>query len=248
MEVHKHPHHVTHKKKWSEYLLEFFMLFLAVFLGFVAENVRENSVENHREKQYIISMLEDLKSDTAQLNHSINFRKVWRNKMDSLSRYLQSPDIAQHGKEIYYNAKSISRGFRFLSNDRTIQQLKNAGNLRLIHNQLVSDSIMQYDQNVRRILYHSEMLTQLKYENRHLAGKLFNAAVLEELEFNRTDEFPTSKTNPPLLIMDSILINEFLVDLLTLKKIDSSNQNAEESLCRIAVALMNLIKKEYHLD
>ena len=37
MEVHKHPHHVTHKKKWSEYLLEFLMLFLAVFLGFLAE-------------------------------------------------------------------------------------------------------------------------------------------------------------------------------------------------------------------
>ncbi len=32
MEVH-HPHHVMHKKKWGEYLLEFFMLFLAVFLG-----------------------------------------------------------------------------------------------------------------------------------------------------------------------------------------------------------------------
>ena len=40
MEVH-HPHHVTHKKKWGEYLLEFLMLFLAVFLGFLAENWRE---------------------------------------------------------------------------------------------------------------------------------------------------------------------------------------------------------------
>jgi len=26
MEVHKHPHHVTHKKKWGEYLLEFSLL------------------------------------------------------------------------------------------------------------------------------------------------------------------------------------------------------------------------------
>jgi len=34
MEVHKHPHHVMHKKKWGEYVLEFLMLFLAVFLGF----------------------------------------------------------------------------------------------------------------------------------------------------------------------------------------------------------------------
>lgn len=42
MEVHKHPHHVTHKKKWGEYFLEFLMLFLAVFLGFLAENFREH--------------------------------------------------------------------------------------------------------------------------------------------------------------------------------------------------------------
>ncbi len=50
MEVHKHPHHVTHKKKWTEYLLEFFMLFLAVFLGFVAENIREHIAEKERGK------------------------------------------------------------------------------------------------------------------------------------------------------------------------------------------------------
>src|SRR5215831_11088020 len=63
MEVHKHPHHVMHKKKWTEYLLEFFMLFLAVFLGFVAENVRENIADRDREKQYMQSMIEDLKVD-----------------------------------------------------------------------------------------------------------------------------------------------------------------------------------------
>src|SRR6201989_2741559 len=66
MEVHKHPHHVTHKKKWGEYLLEFFMLFLAIFLGFLAENLREQIVEHHREKVYIHSLVEDLKSDIIQ--------------------------------------------------------------------------------------------------------------------------------------------------------------------------------------
>src|SRR5580698_8932625 len=61
MEVHKHPHHVTHKKKWGEYLLEFIMLFLAVFLGFLAENIREHNAEKNSEKQYMVTMLEDLK-------------------------------------------------------------------------------------------------------------------------------------------------------------------------------------------
>ena len=69
MEVHKHPHHVMHKKKWNEYLLEFFMLFLAVFCGFLAENFREHQVEKERGRQYIRSLYEDLNYDTS---NSIN--------------------------------------------------------------------------------------------------------------------------------------------------------------------------------
>ena len=55
-----------------EYFLEFLMPFLAVFLGFVAENVREGNVEQRREKQYILSMIEDLKSDTSRIHQDID--------------------------------------------------------------------------------------------------------------------------------------------------------------------------------
>src|SRR3954468_7869299 len=71
MEVHKHPHHVTHKKKWGEYLLEFFMLFFAVFLGFVAENIREHMVEKDRAKQYAKSLISDLQKDTSMINEEL---------------------------------------------------------------------------------------------------------------------------------------------------------------------------------
>src|SRR6476646_4366628 len=69
MEVHTHPHHVTHKKKLPEYLLEFFMLFLAVFLGFLAENFREHQVAKEKEKIHMENVLEDLKADTAIYNN-----------------------------------------------------------------------------------------------------------------------------------------------------------------------------------
>src|SRR5258708_38807916 len=65
MEVQKHPHHPTRKKKWGEYVLEFLMIFLAVFLGFIAENIRENYVEHQRAKEYGQSLFNDLKKDTA---------------------------------------------------------------------------------------------------------------------------------------------------------------------------------------
>jgi len=67
MEVH-HPHHPSHKKKWSEYFLEFLMLFLAVTLGFFAENIREHQVLVERKNQNLEAILEDLKRDSIQLN------------------------------------------------------------------------------------------------------------------------------------------------------------------------------------
>jgi len=90
MEVHKHPHQVAHKKKWPEYILEFFMLFLAVFLGFVAENVRENIVERRTETHYIKSMIEDLRKDTAMLNRIIDRTERITSLLDTTERILFS--------------------------------------------------------------------------------------------------------------------------------------------------------------
>ena len=83
MEVH-HGHHLTHKKKWTEYLLEFLMLFLAVFLGFVAENQREHIVEGHRARDYAKSFLSDLKADTTDIRGAIESEKFRADCMDSL--------------------------------------------------------------------------------------------------------------------------------------------------------------------
>src|SRR5450755_2236120 len=84
MEVHKHPHHVTHKKKWVEYLLEFFMLFLAVFLGFVAENIREHIAEHNRAKEYAISLVQDLQHDTTAINVQSKSGRIYIGITDSL--------------------------------------------------------------------------------------------------------------------------------------------------------------------
>ncbi len=70
MEVH-HPHHPTHKKKWSEYITEFIMLFAAVTLGFFAENIREHQVIDNHKNQNLITMIDDLKQDSIQINKRI---------------------------------------------------------------------------------------------------------------------------------------------------------------------------------
>src|SRR5215831_15692193 len=102
MEVHKHPHHVMHKKKRGEYLLEFFMLFLAVFLGFLAENQREHFVEHQREKQFIKSLVEDVEMETTQIAAILGSRERRDQSLDSLSMLINLPEASAFSSRIYY--------------------------------------------------------------------------------------------------------------------------------------------------
>src|SRR5690242_12039142 len=90
MEAH-HPHEPTHKKKWTEYLLEFFMLFLAIFLGFLAENFREHVAEKNRAKNLTSALIRDLGKDTTELNRLSAFEQLQTLRLDSLVSILQMP-------------------------------------------------------------------------------------------------------------------------------------------------------------
>src|SRR5665647_2282845 len=81
MEVHHHPQ--VEKKKFKEYFLEFLMIFLAVTMGFFAESLREKLVNNEKEKNYMESMIKDLKKDTASANGTLAFQAVLIKKIDS---------------------------------------------------------------------------------------------------------------------------------------------------------------------
>src|SRR5579862_8316510 len=139
MEVHHHPH--VEKKKFKEYFLEFLMIFLAVTMGFFAEQIREDFTDRSREKEYMKLMIEDLKSDTFSLSSNIRLRHQRNEMVDSLINLLTSPSIKENGNTIYFFARSISPPLNVFPNDRTIQQLKSSGSLRLIRDLKVSDGI-----------------------------------------------------------------------------------------------------------
>src|SRR6187401_2437879 len=105
MEVHAHTH--TEKKKWTHYFWEFFMLFLAVTLGFLVENQREHYIEHKREVEYIHSMIEDLKEDTASFNELIETNLVANKKIDTLIALPKGKERESFTKKIYYMARTI---------------------------------------------------------------------------------------------------------------------------------------------
>ena len=168
MEVHKHPHHVTHKKKWKEYLLEFFMLFLAVFCGFLAEYKLEHIIEKDKEKQYIESLGRDVNDDIKFINEHY---KQWQNNYnssDSLAKIFESNEIIKKS-EIAISLMPEVIGFAdFVSSDGTILQLMNSGGLRLIRKRDVVDSIMAYQKQIEVMKNYQNGMNQYQQNSRQL--------------------------------------------------------------------------------
>src|SRR5436190_20650483 len=98
MEVHAHTQTgpiAIGRKKFTHYLWEFLMLFLAVFCGFLAEYQLEHIIENKREKQYIHSLSEDLRSDIKQIdNISVQLERKIRMMDSVISDLSVSPSLS----------------------------------------------------------------------------------------------------------------------------------------------------------
>jgi hypothetical protein len=177
MEVHRHSH--SERKKWTHYLWEFLMLFLAVFCGFLAENQREHMVESKREKEYIKSYIEDLKQDTAELTQIISIVDQKLLFRDSLLKELSNPNVFSNSSKAYDFLVASYHFPDFIYNDRTIQQLKNSGGMRLIRDKAVSDSMMDYDSYVRTLFIHQEMMNSISLNFAGLTNRLFQKRLLD---------------------------------------------------------------------
>ncbi len=250
MEVHKHPHHVTHKKKWTEYFLEFLMLFLAVFLGFIAENFREHQVEQNRENQYMQSFVYDLRNDTANLNFGFPRKDQRINAIDSIFLFFEvNRDVKILPGIVFRNIRRSTWDRLYWRNSTTIDQLKNAGGMRLIRKKNVADSIAAYDWQWQRAEYWKESYSIYQEKEEDLANKIFNA---EDL-ISKYRKQSTFGLNPN--IMDTMKVrinpaplNEYL-NLLYRQKISTSqDKKAYQDIEQSAERLIKLIKKEYHLE
>jgi hypothetical protein len=244
MEVHAHTH--TPRKKWTHYFWEFLMLFLAVFCGFLAEYKLEHVIEHQREEKYIQSLIQDLKTDTANLQVYINVRKEKRILMDSLLMLLSTGKHKQSGNETYFFARQVFNGPPFVSTDGTMQQLKNAGNLRLIKNENIISSILAYDASVKELKEWDESDIRIRTTFREIGGSVFNADQLYKA-MDSAFKFVRPTNNPQLITDNPIAINNIAFQIQYLALSCLGNTQRGKALKTKAENLVELLKHQYHL-
>lgn len=169
MEVH-HPHHPTHKKKWSEYIIEFVMLFAAVTLGFFAENVREHQIIDHKTHQNLESVVLDLKKDSLLIQERIKeyenaafyleklnelyleYQMKTLSKNEYLDKVLLISDSLLFGNSFYINNSSYkntiaSGSFSSINSTelkRTISNYYEVLGTKLNDNNKILDDVVEY--------------------------------------------------------------------------------------------------------
>ena len=247
MEVHQHAHHGG-KKNWKSYFWEFLMLFLAVFCGFLAEYQLEHVIENQREEKYIRSLIKDTELDIASLQKSYDSRKIQIAYFDSLTILLK------HGyndkmNDFYFYARHITRSTNFEYHDRTIQQLKNSGNLRLIRNNEAADSITIYDnERIKSLMIQQGNELELRKNiAQELVGKVVNAFVWDEMN-DSTGKIDRPVNNPSLITSDPLLLSQFSFHIVALKATMSFSNRSVLAAIQSAKNLIALLRKEYHVE
>jgi len=238
------------------------MLFLAIFCGFLAENQREHMVEHQREKEYMITMLDDLNADIPLLDSTIKDWNEVNKGIDSVTDAISLPIAGMDLLKVYRHINEALNVWSFTYNDRTITQLKNSGGFRMLRNKEVAGKIIAYDQfnndAVKNIfLFHSKF-----YENATpLRSRVISENIITEIyklyentpapySANPWIDSMIKKSNIPLPAeIQTSQMFEFRNSLIALKRDYDSNMTwGYEQLQRLMNELIQVIQKNYHLE
>ena len=245
MEIHHHTQ--TERKKWHHYFWEFFMLFLAVTLGFFVENQREQWGERKREKQYMRSMIADLKADTLEYADAIRFNTKKMAGLDSMLEKLN--DVSLNPTALYYFMKKYAlQTWRVYPSQRTINQLKNAGGMRLIHQQDVSDSINKYDGLINGLLSQDEAIVNYGRAVRDMIWEVFDLNSTRPFFNEDAEKILQSGLHLELMTNDSKIIKRFSNRIFSLMGVINGENRLLNGRKADAERLILYISKKYSLE
>jgi hypothetical protein len=152
--------------------------------------------------------------------------------------------------DIYQQQVWTSLYYKAVYSDRTIDQLKNSGNFRLIRNTAVSDNIIKYDGFVRNFVISMQDMGLLEqWKRMDAAGTdIFKAIVFKNWTTAQYKTEAIRLPEPPyFLSTDKKEVDNYINLLIKFSTMNSWFIQNTEAAVKMAGSLDSLIKKEYHL-
>jgi hypothetical protein len=240
MEVHHHPQLGHNPKPFKEYLLEGFMIFIAVMMGFIAENIREAIDNNEQVKHLTAQLVQDLKTDTAQLNHNIAEETQILRYNDTLINLAQQPLATANTRRIQKMAANSHSMWIFHPSLGAIAAIKNQVHLKQFSNSEIIRFFAQYEKHID--LLNTDREINLQYQRVYL------------------DPFLTQHLTPPNMIaafdtagrptakmrdLKQADLDQLAADMVLTSVITREMVNSTKMVKADAVALLQYVKKQY---
>jgi len=250
MEVHHHPDLHHKKKNFKEYFLEFLMIFLAVTLGFFAESYREHSVNKSHEKEYANSFYKDLQDDQKNLPELINnIQEEQLQPARSLPVLFAKTNISDPADSIYFYLRRFIRqqGIRAYITDRTYEQIKNAGEMRLITNKQIANSLIDYYKDIVLIDYLQQTLLGYKAKLLENLPLIFRSADYA-LAIDSLDHAIIPHVHVYLLNTDPVVVNRIVIEINDIGALSHTIKREIEKVLRENNEIKKLIANNYNVE
>ncbi len=195
MEVHHHSHESHGKKNWKSYFWEFLMLFLAVLCGFFAEYQLEHKIERDRARQFLQSMLVDVRTNIKNLDSLLYQDKIIIAKHDVLVNWLLK-DSAAIDRAAFAKKMGAVWVRNFLVRKETYEQMKSSGSLRYVGNIEFLKKMMDYERISNFAQYRNQEFEKKYYTELFIPALYKNYDLTCQLNLdtsNLSDSFKTGK-------------------------------------------------------
>jgi len=227
------------------------MIFLAVTMGFFAESIRESITDNAKEKEFVMSMIEDAATDTANIRIAIQLNEKRINHLDSLCTICFNYSAAPNQDvDIYrlYRYGLVHPAF-ISPTERTLLQLKNSGGMRLIRRKTAVDSIIAYDDMAKKLADQQAYYERYQNESINSSVELLNFKYYQSFRTgmnlkNLATDYPSAQLldrdkSKVIQLGNRITVYMGVVDFYKARLMEMNMH---------AVNLITTLKKEYRLE
>jgi hypothetical protein len=257
MEDIKTKHQVHVPKRVREYMFELLSTFIAVALAFLSQYYFQYRSDRSTEHDLMVSLVADLKTDVSsadRLNKEIKELEDYYHSLEfSIINYNGSLELE---KKIYYDSLKVSTtNYQIQFAESTLNQLKNAGGLRLVKDPEIVNAITLYDNNNRFLINYlnnistrkeellvisSEILiTYIFFQQSYTDFKTYNPLALDKIYQKYGSSLASNDRNK--LLKYGNAVNDFYSGCYGF-----SNRCVKHS--KDALQLITLIQSRYHIE
>jgi hypothetical protein len=233
--------------KYFKYAIgEIFLVVIGILIALQINNWNEEQANKKIERNYMKNLLEDLQNDTKIYSSYAKNNIVVYQYIDSLVIYLKSPERKEHTSKTSYWARMMTTKFsRAQPVERTFEQMKSSGQLKLVKNHKVADGISQYYNSLSELEQYNQAAILWLVDYLKAVGKVFDGEVLLKILKERKQQHTDTTT---LITEDRKTINELLSSAQYIYGVVKISEIVCDKRKEGALDLIELIKKEYKFD